>query len=480
MVEYKEFRITVHDPNNLQFQRSSGVTSHRLRAAPMKVDPLIEDTIVMFSRWLTDGKIDKRDELVMLGTYLYKGLFDSETSSAFAADWDNIQNQQSTSLRLVLEFEQNAHDLAIMPWEYIYYPDSGRERGFFLATRSRLILARHALLDQGLIEGLKREERPLRILIVVSKPERDEPDGEVLGIVDAEPAVEAIEKLKREGVNTIVTDKLLQPTKSTLIEKVVKFRPHVLHFIGHGRQREQGGALALVREDDEKIASWISDEALADIFANYHLPRLIFLHACEGAYSKSYKGFRGIALQLIYSKVPAVVAMQYQIDNRVGNLFAQAFYQALGEGNRIDEAVQAGRLKLGMYLDEGQNFKSRAFGSPVVYLQSGEGIIIAEAQAKAEVPRLSSVTGALFKCPECFKPVIGNQNFCTRCGTQLMICPTLDCHQIMAKNGFCGACGYSTTSSSVTSSSGSGRVDAVAPSTLTRTSGQSSTKISSS
>jgi len=465
-VEYKEFRITVHDANNLQFQKPSRVMS-RSKSVPLTGDPLRARTIKMFNRWLSEGRITQRDELVLLGTYLYEGLFDTETDAAFKEEWIRVQRTQLTALRLVLEFEQNARELAIMPWEYIYYPDR-EERGFFLATRSRLILARHALLEESLIDEFKREERPLRILIVVSRPRREGPDGDVLGTVVAEPVIEAIAKLKNEREGTIVTEQLFQPTKRTLADRVEKFHPHVLHFIGHGRQQGEGGQLALVREGDDEIASWISDEDLADIFANYYLPRLIFLHACEGAHSKSYDGFRGIALQLVYSKVPAVIAMQYKVENIVANLFAHKFYQSLGEGKRIDEAVQAGRLELGIYLDEGQNFRSRAFGSPVVYLQSGEGVIIAEAQAKTEVTQSTLVT---FKCPECSKPVAADHNFCTRCGTALAQCPI--CRQIMPKYGFCGVCGYRASSSLL-----SDRVDVVAPSALTRTSGQSSIKIS--
>ena len=117
---------------------------------------------------------------------------------------------------------------------------------------------------------------------------------------------------------------------------------------------------------------------MADAFLDFQ-PRLIFLHTCEGdkedkedAESESYDGFKKLALELVYSQVPAVVAMQYPVKNRVAIKFAETFYQCLGEGKRIDEAVQEGRLELGRYLDE-QNFSSRAFGSPMVYLQKCRG-----------------------------------------------------------------------------------------------------------
>lgn len=445
-MEYKEFRVIVRNRYELMVIRPSGVRID----GKVPMDTLRESTILMFNRWLSDGKITTRGELEILGSHLYEGLFDDEVRSAFREEWEKILSQ-SGGLRLVLEFEADARELAEMPWEYIfYYPGRRSGRGYFLATVNRLILARHVPLNR-LAEVLEAQVRPLRILIVVSEPERDEQDGERLGTVIYKPVIEDIEKLRSQWPGAIVTDTLFQPTKRKLTNKVDQFRPHVLHFIGHGRYthegryiHEEGGSLALVKEDDESLAFWITDIDLADCFVNYQ-PRLIFLHACEGASSKSYRAFRGVALQLVYSRVPAVVAMQYQVENRVAIRFARIFYQSLGEGKRVDEAVQAGRLELGMYLDEGQNFSSRAFGSPVVYLQSAEGIIIAEAQGKPEISQPSSIASAQFKCPNCKGLVTTNQNYCRRCGTALMLCP--NCRgEVMFRDGFCGNCGYGTVS----------------------------------
>jgi hypothetical protein len=198
-----------------------------------------------------------------------------------------------------------------------------------------------------------------------------------------------------------------------------------------------------VNEDDHKSAFWINDISFRDCFNEYQ-PRLIFLQACEGAYSASYETFRGVALQLVYSRIPAVVAMQYKVRNDEAKMFAKKFYQSLGEGKRIDEAVQDGRLVLGKYLNE-QTFSSRAFGSPVVYLQSGEGIIIAE-KKDLEVPsvvqpQVFTLTKVPCPYPDCPGMVISDSTFCLLCKRDLMICPK--CKAIVAKDiGICHRCKY--------------------------------------
>ncbi|MFX0197422.1 MAG: CHAT domain-containing protein, partial [Candidatus Hodarchaeota archaeon] len=277
---------------------------------------------------------------------------------------------------------------------------------------------------------------------VVCKPEE-------LAEVKADPVVKTIAELQKGFPGDIEIDKLYQPTKRSFTDRVKSFHPHVLHFIGHGKYDKHnklgGGSLAFVQEGDQKTATWIGDLDLADSFQDFQ-PRLIFLHACEGATSESYEGFRGVALQLVYSKVPAVVAMQYPIKNKVAIEFAKKFYQCLGEGKPIDVAVQEGRLELGMYLDE-RNFSSRAFGSPVVYLQSAEGIIIAEAQDEPKTQLQPPSTSFKVTCPypDCTGMVIPSRRFCPACRRPLMRCP--ECDEVMAKDlEFCDNCGYNRES----------------------------------
>jgi len=394
--------------------------------------------------------IKRREEIVLLGSCLYELLFGPKLSDVFLKALRGAEKRSAT-LRVILEFKPDARDLAELPWEYIYCPDQPTERGrgFFLAARNSLILARHVPLKLE-EENLKPYPKPLRILIVVSQPE-----GGGYTTVKADDVIKQIDKLKKQSAGTIETTELRQPTKESLGDHL-KSRPHVVHFIGHGRygktgedeeeedeeeKQEKVGQLVLVSETDLKSPVPISDEDFADYFVDYQ-PRLIFLHACEGAHSESYQTFRGVALQLVYSRVPAVVAMQYQITNSVATSFANEFYQSLSEGKPIDVAVQNGRMKIGMRLDERKrNFTSRDFGSPVVYLQSAEGIVIAE---KAEAEGARQPAKEKVPCPwgDCREYVTTDDKCCAE-GHELAICP--NCGHVMQPNKFCKRCRYTAT-----------------------------------
>jgi hypothetical protein len=431
-MEYKEFKVTVLDEQNTRATLPSGQT----RKGKVDMDYLKKRTIKIFDRWLAKGKIEEREELRVFGSHLYKILFNGDIDQEFKKICDEIERAgEDVYLRLVLEFEQEAQELASMPWEYIYYPDTDRQKGFQIGTKSKLILARQVPLVVE-YDSLKPHEKPLRILIVVCQPE-----GEGLGQVLADPVIDAIEELKDKAPDAIQIHRLIQPDGRAFLDTIKEVKPHVLHFIGHGAwdKENRAGKLAFVNRHDNS-PEWISDEDFADFFEDFS-PRLNFLHACEGASSESYEGFKGLALQLVYSKVPAVVAMQYPIKNKAAIKFATKFYECLGEGKPIAVAVQVGRHELGMYMDK-KHYSSRAFGSPVVYLQYADDIIVAE--AKDMPPIISPTSSDLVRCPNRDCPggrVELTDRYCARCRHKLVICP--NCGWVMSEIiGVCVKCTY--------------------------------------
>ncbi|OPY72222.1 MAG: CHAT domain protein [Syntrophorhabdus sp. PtaU1.Bin002] len=425
---YKEFRVLITDEENVRATPPDQPTIK----SKVVLDPLMRKTLEVFQSLVKANKIQNREQIEVFGSHLYKVLFNGKVDTAFKAVYDTIQTEER--LRLILEFEPEARDLATLPWEYIYYPDKEDERGFQIATKSKLILTRHVPLTIS-EKDLKPREKPLRICIVVSQP-TDEYE------VKSQDVINAMENLKKERPEDIGLSTILQPDNKSFGENIGKLAPHVLHFIGHGQwdPENRKGKLAFVSAETGK-AVWIDDKGFSDYFEDFQ-PRLIFLHACEGARSESYEGFRGVALQLVYSKVPAVVAMQYPIENKVAIAFANKFYKSIGEGKPVDVAVQEGRHELGMYLDE-EHFSSRAFGSPVVYLQSADGIIVAESQPVPEVEKRVSVVTGKVDCPnpKCDGKVRPGADKCLLCEHFIMACPR--CGWQMDKTiGKCDHCPY--------------------------------------
>src|SRR2546425_246315 len=206
------------------------------------LDSLHRSLIKIFVDWLNCSKISHRQELEVFGSLLYRTVFDSNVDAFFKHHLKSIQ-KDAQRLRLQLSFEESVDNLASIPWEYLYSPDTETERGFFLATNKDLVLSRYMPLNIAR-KTLGPAREALRVLIVESKPQK-------LDTITPFPITEAIQKL--EGLYAIVIDKLRNPTIDNFLDKIEKFKPHVVHFIGHGRFNKQAkrGEIALLDADEE-------------------------------------------------------------------------------------------------------------------------------------------------------------------------------------------------------------------------------------
>ena len=437
---YIEFRVRVEDTRS--------ILAWQAPAPPVKGDvhyeTLSRQTVHVLNRWLAEGRIKDRDELTLLGSHLYGILFQGLIGKQFRESY--FGKPKDTVLRVVLEFLPAARDLATLPWEYLYFPDSNEDgRGFFIAARSNLILSRHVPLS-GPADVGRHKSKELRVLLVLSQPEfelveetRDDEPVTVqrtMGIVESVDVVALLKDLEKTSQGRIRIGTLEQPSRRSFTEELQRFDPHVVHFVGHGRYTKGSGALAFVSKTraGRAEATWLADAAFADCFLEMR-PQLIFLHACEGARSDSYEAFSGVALQLVYSRLPAVIAMQYPISNEVAVAFARCLYHALSQGRAIDEAVQEGRRELGLYLDE-PNFSSRAFGSPVVFLQSKdasslEGLVIEPEQPAAAAGAVSAAlaAGRTLRCPQigCAALINPDRQYCQKCRQRYKLCTNPVC-----------------------------------------------------
>ncbi len=351
-----EITITVQDNRNVRARKDNGAEA----ADEIELDSLRRATVEVFEDWLRRGQITRRRELEVLGTHLYRMLFNGKVGAAFEQALKEAP--KGRRLRVQLSFQEEAAELASLPWEYLYSPDTETRRGFFLCTNVDLVLSRYMPLDVGR-EALEPDESPLRILIVVSEPND-------LGPVVAKPVIEAIHDL-----GDVFIDVLEKTTINNFLKKLEDVQPHVLHFIGHGRynKEEKSGEIALL-ESEEGPALWVPDRGFAEFFPQIHVyPRLVFLHLCESATVNFTANFAGLAPQLIRAGIQAVVAMQYPITNRAAIAFSRTFYRELAKGEPVDSAVQVGRWRI--TTDEPGAYNSRVFGTPVLYMHSRDGII---------------------------------------------------------------------------------------------------------
>lgn len=453
-LNYIDCKLTLLDEEKLEY-----VDYYHPEKIPGNVskNDLIGNTIRGFKNLVANYECCRRPVLEILGEHLYNFLFESpEIKKTFENTYkvfnDQKKRQPNLRLRLILIFHEEAKDLTTYPWEFIYMPwkQIGLSRdntGFFLAgEETGLILTR--FVPELEVRRFEREKSPLRILIVFSHPKD-------LGFVDDE-IINDIKELKNlQKPDYIKVESMENPTFTSLKEKIDACRPHILHFIGHG----EDGQIALINEKEEielqeaekgqgkaKEAKWIDSRTVGTLFNKYQ-PRLVFLHACKGATSQSIqnslRSISSTARWLVYKNIPAVIAMQYEISNEDALIFARKFYQQIGQGMPIDEAVTEARKELGNTPRGGRlAWDSRSFGTPVVYLQTSEAIILPSEKGEKKEPG-NGDSSETIRCPKCTRLILSKFKKCIHpdCYCIFMKCPK--CQELVCEDfGICPMCGY--------------------------------------
>ncbi|MBC7232530.1 MAG: CHAT domain-containing protein [Chloroflexi bacterium] len=298
------------------------------------------------------------ERLKEFGLKLYKGLPEA-VRERYQAARDKAVAEGYTGVRLRLNLTDSR--LAAVPWEFLY----DLKRGEFLGLSGQTLLVRYAELPYPPTLGL---HPPLKVLVVAPNP-RDLPP------LDAEQEHQRVEgalkDLEEAGLITIYWLGLPKRPISlqTLHDALFAFRPHLLHFIGHGTFDEQRGEGALFFEDEktlrkEPVSSW----RLAQLATSSESLRLVFLNACKGAKTSEVEKLSSLAASLAQKGIPAVIGMQFTVTDEAAIEFSSKFYQRLAEGAPVDAAVQEGRIHLGVVRDNPMEW-----AVPVLYLLPSDG-----------------------------------------------------------------------------------------------------------
>jgi hypothetical protein len=414
-IQYIDCRVTIHDNEHASYEDEY---KRSVQESTILEDALTRRTIEQIRHWVEASDQCNRDDLILLGEHLYNLLFHGDIGKEFELSYQLFTKQRKENrylrLRLTLIFHRNADALATYPWEFLYMRSSAPP-GFLAGQIADLILTRF-VPETGSEETLKEHEEPLRILVACSSPSE-------LGDIKATEIINAIKDLACGQIEVEVVE---NQCRSDLKNTIREFKPHVFHFIGHGK----AGKIALIADTseiehrelrgDRTESDWCDNETISDLFAE-HTPRLVFLHACKGAasFERSLQSFTSTARELVYQRIPAVIGMQFAIENEDASTFAKCFYLELAKGNPVDEAVTVARRKLGSMAQNGAWADSR-FGSPLIYLQVRGPIIIAP---HVPVPVLDD-SQVSYECPSsnCPQKVKSSYISCPRCSVTIARC----------------------------------------------------------
>lgn len=296
------------------------------------------------------------------GKELYEFLFSGELATAFARSLTQARMLR-TKLRLRLRLD--APELRTLPWEYLYDP----RHNHFLAANAQVLLSRYVESTQP--RRALEATNALNVLIVLSQPEAA--SLAVLGMTPLDAAYE--KELITPALEELATRAEL-PLRYTILEHAVvdelrtRLREdyHVLHFIGHSTFRAGTGQIVLENEAHEAVL--LDEDEFSDLFLNSTDMRLVVLNSCKSAATSALPTVSGMAYKLIERGVPAIVAMQYAIDDAAAARFAREFYRSLASSHPVDLALAHARLVLR------ENKDRHDFGIPVLFMRAKDGRIV--------------------------------------------------------------------------------------------------------
>ena len=323
------------------------------------------------------------DKLQKLGIMLFRALFQGPILQTFQELYNDIQLDSRARLRLELYFLPEAKAESKLPWEFLCIPPEVQTSGMepWLAASDKIVLVRLVSADKKMVRQVLNRGEKIRILVAVAAPEKwaDQienfgPNGEVLeinrlGVIEHEEIRRTLPSMPQFEIE------ILNPTTLTsLKDKLREFKPHVLHFIGHGDVLKVGkeDCPVLIFVDDNAINSrWalpVTAKDFAELFES-HVPGVVLLQSCKTGQDGDQQGYSSVAARVGTAGIPLVIAMQYEISNVTATEFAIILYECLLKKNDFESAVQIGRKHL--FNKE----KNRDFGTPQIYTSQKEGYI---------------------------------------------------------------------------------------------------------
>jgi len=361
MLEYRELRIRIsRDPAGVYHTYAEGPSGN---ASGHFTPPYAKGELNGFLGEISDqvGRARKRRaespdtaQVRHFGGMLFDSLFENEIRDLYNGSLRAAEDQ-GKGLRLTLSLK-DVPELMLVPWEFLY------DEPNFLAISDLTPVVRY--LDLRRVREPLAIQPPLRILGMVSSP---------AGVVelDVEREIENIDRaLARPTAEGAVEVTWLETATLDELQSCLRGGPyHVFHYIGHGEYDEDLEDGVLLLEDERGRPNPVTGENLGATLANHTSLRLAALNSCEGGRNASDDPFAGVATSLVQSQIPAVVAMQFEITDRMASVFSKWLYESLAAGFPIDRSLSQARLAM---------FNRRSgveWGTPVLFMRVQDGRI---------------------------------------------------------------------------------------------------------
>lgn len=254
-----------------------------------------------------------------------------------------VLQAKNPGARLRVTVQLLAEELHGLPWELAF--DSHRHE--WLAVHASTPFSRYV---EAPVPSALRASRPLRVLILSAEPH---------DLTDAAASVEvaAIQNGLAELIQSgaLAVDVLRGARLDSVMARLTDYKPHLVHFVGHGSRRGQFCGLFMEKRDG--TGQLVTADQVRELFQRPQTVRAVVLTACDSD---------GVAYQLARQGM-AAVGMRLPVGNKGAVHFSRSLYEILAAGAALDEAVNQARATV--RTECGPNHRDWLL--PVLYLPRG-------------------------------------------------------------------------------------------------------------
>ncbi len=306
------------DPIRLETVDGSLVAAH---GAGFDMQPFVCDgqpvdpSSALTTEGLRDGAM-----LEFVGDELWRRVAPEPIAAALAPELANA----------LVYLDLRSAELYDYPWELLRCHDAF----LFSRQQARICLGRPEARS-GLFSPPPDLEHPLRVMVVIGN-KTDDPN------ILADEELERIERrAHRENVDLLLKI-LFRPAPNQIQHTLKEFRPHVLHFVGHGNVDHENKPVVEVWSATANVNElWDAQKIEQEFSASP--PRLVVLNACRTAAPTNAVSLMGAFAR---AGCPTVVGMMGDIFGEASVHFSHAFYDEVCAGATVDEAATRARRSL--------------------------------------------------------------------------------------------------------------------------------------
>lgn len=288
-----------------------------------------------------------------IGARLYDLLFCGEVRDLWLRARADLGDDSGVCIRL----SAPPPAVAALPWEVLFDPEQKLALSGSLQTP--LVRVENLLRHVAQVRPLTARP-PLRLLFAAP----EDPTQQIDGAAETQRLTAALGSLANRSVEIIGLNGRFSVVD--LRQTIAQVQPDIVHLVTHG----QPDGVLLWQHDAPVITP---AAALRVALEGAHSVKLVVLNACATAQGAVGSSLASVGAQLLQTGVPAVIAMQYDIEEDDASNFAVFFYQELFGGQcpgAIPRAVSFARSNL-----YALNPDSIGYSTPVLWLNAATGAI---------------------------------------------------------------------------------------------------------